>query len=136
MGPLVNESAVEEHFAAIEKAKEQGGKVLVIKVKERPVLTTVTYEDNSVATRTAIEDRLLTEVDRSPDARALVLDLEASTQLDTTSADVLTHLAGELHQREVLLYMARAHHRVEAVLENAGFTAYRNRPRGSEPSSL
>jgi outer membrane protein insertion porin family len=36
----------------------QGGKVLVIKVKERPVLTTVTYEDNSVATRTAIEDRL------------------------------------------------------------------------------
>jgi len=37
---------------------EQGGKVLVIKVKERPVLTSVTYEDNSVATRTAIEDRL------------------------------------------------------------------------------
>jgi len=36
----------------------QGGKVLVIKVKERPVLTSVTYEDNSVATRTAIEDRL------------------------------------------------------------------------------
>ena len=31
---------------------------LVIKVKERPVLTAVTYEDNSVVTRTAIEDRL------------------------------------------------------------------------------
>jgi aldehyde dehydrogenase (NAD+) len=29
MGPLVNESAVQEHFAAIEKAKEQGGKILV-----------------------------------------------------------------------------------------------------------
>lgn len=35
-----------------------GGKALVIKVKERPVLTSVTYEDNSVATRTSIEDRL------------------------------------------------------------------------------
>jgi outer membrane protein insertion porin family len=36
----------------------QGGTVLVIKVKERPVLTSVTYEDNKVATRTSIEDRL------------------------------------------------------------------------------
>ncbi|HXV75746.1 MAG TPA: outer membrane protein assembly factor BamA [Candidatus Polarisedimenticolaceae bacterium] len=35
-----------------------GGVVLVIKVEERPVLSTVTYEENSVATRTAIEDRL------------------------------------------------------------------------------
>ncbi len=36
----------------------KGGAVLVIKIKERPVLTTVTYEDNKVANRTAIEDRL------------------------------------------------------------------------------
>jgi outer membrane protein insertion porin family len=36
----------------------QGGAVLVLKVKERPVLTAVTYEDNKVANRTAIEDRL------------------------------------------------------------------------------
>jgi outer membrane protein insertion porin family len=36
----------------------QGGTVLIIKAKERPVLSAVTYEDNSVATRTAIEDRL------------------------------------------------------------------------------
>jgi len=35
-----------------------GGKALIVKVKERPVLTSVTYEDNPVATRTAIEDRL------------------------------------------------------------------------------
>ncbi len=34
-----------------------GGKVLVVKVKERPKLSSVTYEDNSVATRTQIEDR-------------------------------------------------------------------------------
>ena len=36
----------------------QGGRVLVLKVKERPVLTSVTYEDNKTASRTQIEDRL------------------------------------------------------------------------------
>ncbi|HKQ59995.1 MAG TPA: outer membrane protein assembly factor BamA [Candidatus Polarisedimenticolaceae bacterium] len=36
----------------------QGGKVLVVKVKERPVLTAVDYEDNKAVTRTQIEDRL------------------------------------------------------------------------------
>jgi outer membrane protein insertion porin family len=36
----------------------QGGAVLVIKVRERPVLTSVTFEDNKVATRTNIEDRM------------------------------------------------------------------------------
>jgi len=36
----------------------KGGKVLIIKVKERPTLSSVTYEENSVVTRTAIEDRL------------------------------------------------------------------------------
>jgi outer membrane protein insertion porin family len=36
----------------------QGGVVLVVKIKERPVLTSVVYEENKVATRTNIEDRL------------------------------------------------------------------------------
>lgn len=40
------------------EAGAQGGTVLVFKIKERPTLTSVTYEDNSVATRTNIEDRL------------------------------------------------------------------------------
>ena len=35
-----------------------GGTVLVIKVDERPVLSAVTYQENKVVTRTAIEDRL------------------------------------------------------------------------------
>lgn len=35
-----------------------GGKVLIIKVKERKTLTSISYEDNKVLTRTAIEDRL------------------------------------------------------------------------------
>jgi len=35
----------------------QGGKVLVIKVKERPVLSGVSYDESSVVTRTEIENR-------------------------------------------------------------------------------
>ena len=35
-----------------------GGKVVIVKVKERPVLTSVSYADNKVLTRTQIEDRL------------------------------------------------------------------------------
>ncbi len=33
-----------------------GGKVLIVKVKERPVLSSITYEENKVVTRTQIED--------------------------------------------------------------------------------
>lgn len=73
------------------------------------------------ANASAFEDRLLAELDEWPDTRALVLDLEASTHLDTTSADVLTHLAAELGDRDVNLYLARVSHRVEAVLERSGF---------------
>ena len=35
-----------------------GGKVIIVKVKERPSLASVTYQDNKVLTRTSIEDRL------------------------------------------------------------------------------
>ncbi len=73
------------------------------------------------ANATAIEDRLLAEVENWPDTRALVLDLEATTQLDTTSADVLSHLARELAKRDVNLYLARVLHHVEHVLERSGF---------------
>lgn len=71
----------------------------------------------------AIEDRLLDELDRWPDTRALVLNLEATTRLDTTSADVLTHLLEELRRRDVALYLARVLHPVNSVLLRAGFLA-------------
>lgn len=73
------------------------------------------------ANATAIEDRLLAEVENWPDTRALVLDLEATTQLDTTSADILRHLADELAKRGINLYLARVLHHVEHVLERSGF---------------
>ena len=73
------------------------------------------------ANATAIEERLLTEVERWPSTRALVLDLEATTQLDTTSVDVLAHLVIELRQRGVELYLARVLHPANAVLMRSGF---------------
>jgi MFS superfamily sulfate permease-like transporter len=73
------------------------------------------------ANATAIEDRLLEEVDRWPDTRALVLDLEATSQLETTSVDMLDHLYGELLAREIRLYLARVIHPVSAVLDRSGF---------------
>ncbi len=71
----------------------------------------------------AIEDRLLAEVDRRPNTRALVLDLEATSQLETTSADMLDHLHDELIGREVQLYLARVIHPVSSLLKRAGFIA-------------
>jgi high affinity sulfate transporter 1 len=73
------------------------------------------------ANATAIEERLLTEVERWPSTRALVLDLEATTQLDTTSVDVLAHLVIELRQGGVELYLARVLHPANAVLMRSGF---------------
>jgi outer membrane protein insertion porin family len=40
------------------EAGPQGGKVLIVKVKERPSLVSVSYQDNKVLTRTAIEEGL------------------------------------------------------------------------------
>ena len=69
----------------------------------------------------AIEDWLLAEVERHPATRALVVDLEATTQLDTTTMDVLTHLLHELQRRGVELYLARALRAPRGVLERSGF---------------
>ncbi len=69
----------------------------------------------------AIEDRLLDELERWPDTRALVLDLEATSQLETTSVDMLEHLHDELAHRGVQLYLARVIHPVSSVLDRSGF---------------
>ena len=69
----------------------------------------------------AIEDWLLAQVDRHPDTRALVLDLEATTALDTTTVDVMTHLLHELQRRQVQLYLARVLRSARGVLERSGY---------------
>ena len=75
------------------------------------------------ANAAAIEEELLAQVGKWGDTHALVLDLEATTQLDTTAADMVEHLSTELAALDVQLYLARVLHRVEAVLERSGFLA-------------
>jgi high affinity sulfate transporter 1 len=72
---------------------------------------------------TAIENRLLDELDRWAGTRALILDLEATTRLDTTSVDVLEDLVDELNRRDITLYLARVLHPVNRVLQRSGFLA-------------
>jgi outer membrane protein insertion porin family len=60
----------------------EGGKVVVLKVVERPVLSSVTYEENKVLTRTQIEDHLkekkiALDVGKPLDTKA-VIDAEVS----------------------------------------------------------
>lgn len=73
------------------------------------------------ANAAAIEERLIAEVGKWEDTTALVLDLEATTQLDTTAADTVAHLHQELAALGIQLYLARVLHRVEAVLGRSGF---------------
>lgn len=73
------------------------------------------------ANATEIESRMLAELENWPDTHALVLDLEATSQLDTTSVDMLEHLHAELAADDIRLYLARVMHRVSEVLARSGF---------------
>lgn len=64
---------------------------------------------------------ILAELDGAPGTRAVVLDLEATGQLDTTAVDVLHTLLVELRGMEVELVLARVLSRAELVMEKAGF---------------
>jgi high affinity sulfate transporter 1 len=68
----------------------------------------------------AVYERLLAAVARRPGVRALVLDLEATNQLDTTSADVLQRLLTTLRDQNVDLYLVRVFAKCREVLENSG----------------
>ena len=73
------------------------------------------------ANASAFEDRLLDQLDEWPGTRALVLDLEATTQLDTTSADMLAHLAAELDSARPSLPRTGAPWRQRGVARGRGF---------------
>ena len=65
---------------------------------------------------------ILEAVDTDEAVRALVLDLEATGQMDTTTATMLSDLLTELRRRDVELFIARLHYPARVVLEKAGFT--------------
>ena len=73
------------------------------------------------ANATEIHDRVLAAIDGDPDVRVLLLDLEATSQLDTTSIDMLERLLAQLRERNVDLYLVRVFSRARHTLARAGF---------------
>jgi sulfate permease, SulP family len=70
-----------------------------------------------------VEDLVIQRVDDRPGTQVLILDLEATNQLETTSADMLTNLIVRLRRRGVELYLVRVMHRTRAVLRRTGILA-------------
>jgi SulP family sulfate permease len=59
-------------------------------------------------------------VEAAPDTRAVVLDTEVTNQMDTTSADMLVELLGELRKRDIDLYLVRVMWPVRQLLRRSG----------------
>ncbi|MFP4147937.1 MAG: SulP family inorganic anion transporter [Nitriliruptoraceae bacterium] len=72
------------------------------------------------ANASVIEEQVIAAVDDHDDVRALILDLEATGQLDTTSTDMLHHLLARLRRRGVDLYLVRVMYRARIVLKRSG----------------
>jgi high affinity sulfate transporter 1 len=68
----------------------------------------------------AVEEQVIAAVDEAADILALILDLEATNQLDTTSTDMLHHLLGRLRRRGVDLYLVRVMFQARVVLKRSG----------------
>lgn len=64
---------------------------------------------------------ILEQVEQA-DVRALVLDLEATSQMDATTLSELTDLLRELRARDVELFIARLHFAAREVLDRSGFS--------------
>jgi high affinity sulfate transporter 1 len=71
-------------------------------------------------TAAPIHDIVLTKVESARGVRALVLDLEATNQMDTTTADALADLLHVLRAREIDLYLVRVMWPVRKALRRSG----------------
>jgi len=74
-------------------------------------------------TASPVHDAVLALVESAPGTRALVLDLEATNQMDTTSADSLADLRAVLRRRGVDLYLVRVMWPVRRALRRSGLAA-------------
>jgi sulfate permease, SulP family len=74
-------------------------------------------------TAAPIHDTLLNKVDSAPGTRALVLDMEETNQMDTTSVDALADLLGSLRKRDIDLYLVHVMWPVRKVLRRSGLMA-------------
>jgi sulfate permease, SulP family len=73
------------------------------------------------ANATEVQDEILGVVDADPEIRALLLDMEATSQLDTTSIDMMEQLLVQLRARNVELFLVRVFYRARRVLDRAGY---------------
>jgi anti-anti-sigma factor len=71
-------------------------------------------------TAAPIQDAVLARVEAVPGTRVVVLDLEATNQMDVTSADALAHLRKALHKRGIDLYLVRVMWPVRRALRASG----------------
>ena len=69
----------------------------------------------------ACESVLARVQEAGDDVRAVLLDLEATSQLDTTSIDALEGLLQQLRDRDIDLYLVRVFHQARQKLARAGF---------------
>jgi high affinity sulfate transporter 1 len=73
------------------------------------------------ANASEIHDRVLATVEGHPGTRVLLIDLEATSQLDTTSIDMLELILTRLRERDIDLYLVRVFYRARLTLAKAGF---------------
>ncbi len=64
---------------------------------------------------------VLAAVAAAPGVQAVILDLESTNQLDTSSADMMMGLLHELRESGIELYLVRVFHFVRGVLKRTGF---------------
>lgn len=68
-----------------------------------------------------IADGVLAEVQAGDDIHAVLLDLEATSQLDTTSVDALELIHERLVEQGIELYLVRVFYQARQVLARSGF---------------
>ena len=73
------------------------------------------------ANASQIADGVMAEVNNAEDITAVLLDLEATSQLDTTSVDALGRIHERLEDRGIELYLVRVFYMARQVLARSGF---------------
>lgn len=68
----------------------------------------------------AAVELITTEIEAEPDTEAVIINMEATNQLDTTSADALGELIGHLHRHGIDVHLVRVIYPTRQVLEASG----------------
>ena len=71
-------------------------------------------------TAAPLHDAVVARVDATPGLRAVVLDLEATNQMDVTSLDALADILRALRERDIDLYLVRVMWPVRKALKTSG----------------